>query len=354
MAAAKARPQRSSSPTSAAGRRWLLFVHQLPPTPSNLRVRTWRRLQALGAVALKQAVYALPDSAQAREDFEWLKVEVEGAGGEASVFAADHLDPSADVALVEEFRRARQAAYAELAADLQRLHKTSTPARKRRSPRKRHELSRFRQRLASIERVDFFSSAGRDRVVALLADIEGAPRTDSGSVGAAPGEDSQATERYRNRVWVTRPVPGVDRMGSAWLIRRFIDPAARFGFVTDAKAAGPDTIPFDVFGVEFSHHGNRCTFETLCARFAIREAAVDRLAAVVHDLDLKDDRFGAPEAATLGAAIDGLQLAFADDAALLEQGITLFEALYRSFTQSGRTPRPRPLARRRPKTPRST
>jgi len=353
MVAAEARPQRSSPPTPAAARRWLLFVHQLPPTPSNLRVRTWRRLQALGAVALKQAVYALPDSAEAREDFEWLRVEVEGAGGEASVFAANHLDPSADVALVEEFRRLRQAAYAELAADLQRLLKTSTPARKRRSPRKRDQLSRFRQRLASIERLDFFSSAGRDRVIALLADLEGAPRAASGSDGAASGNKSQGTERYRNRVWVTRPMPGVDRMGSAWLIRRFIDPAARFGFVTDAKAAGPDSIPFDMFGVEFSHHGNHCTFETLCVRFAIREPAVDRLAAVVHDLDLKDNRFGAPEAATLGATIEGLQLAFADDVVLLEQGITLFEALYRSFTQSRRTPRPRPVARHRPKTPRS-
>lgn len=352
MVAAEARPQPSSPPTPAAARRWLLFVHQLPPTPSNLRVRTWRRLQALGAVALKQAVYALPDSAEAREDFEWLKVEVEGAGGEASVFAANHLDPSADVALVEEFRRSRQAAYAELAAELQRLLKSSTPARKRRSPRKRDELSRFRQRLASIERLDFFSSAGRDRVVALLADLEDAPRA-SGAAEAVPGERSQAGERYRNRVWVTRPVPGVDRMGSAWLIRRFIDPAARFGFANEAKAAGPDTIPFDMFGVEFSHQGSQCTFETLCARFAIREAAVDRLAAVVHDLDLKDNRFAAPESATLGAAIEGLQLAFVDDMVLLEQGITLFEALYRSFAQSRHAPRPRPLARPRRSTTRS-
>lgn len=353
MVTARARSEASSPPSPAGPRRWLLFVHQLPPTPSNLRVRTWRRLQALGAVALKQAVYALPDSAEAREDFEWLKVEVQGAGGEASVFAADQLDTAADLALVEEFRRSRQAAYAELAADLQRLLKVGPLAPKRRSPRRRDELSRFRQRLAAIERLDFFSSAGRDRVITLLAQIEGAARPDSGSAGTGREDDSQASERYRNRVWVTRPVPGVDRMGSAWLIRRFIDPAARFGFVTDPKAAAPDAIPFDMFGVEFSHQGSRCTFETLCARFAIRQPAVERLAAIVHDLDLKDDRFGAPEAATLGAAIAGLQLAFADDAALLEQGITLFEALFRSFEQPGRSPRPRAVARRRLKTPRS-
>src|SRR5262245_27456906 len=110
----------------STGRRWLLFVHQLPPSPSNLRVRTWRRLQELGAVAVKQSVYVLPDNAESREDFEWLKVEIEGSGGAASVFAAEHVDAAAEAALLEEFRKARQLAYAELAAELQRTHRTAT------------------------------------------------------------------------------------------------------------------------------------------------------------------------------------------------------------------------------------
>ena len=89
-------------------RRWLLFIHQLPSHPSNLRVTTWRRLRQIGAIPLKQAVYALPDTPDAREDFEWLKTEVKGAGGDASVFAADSVDAWSDDALVEEFRRVRQ------------------------------------------------------------------------------------------------------------------------------------------------------------------------------------------------------------------------------------------------------
>jgi hypothetical protein len=313
-----------------------MLVHQLPASPSNLRVRTWRRLQELGAIGLKQSVYVLPDSAEAREDFEWLRVEIEGSGGEAAVFAADLLDAGADAALVEDFRRARQGAYAELAAELQRVAK-SKPA-----PRKRDQLSRFRQRLAAIERIDFFSSAGRDRVVTLLAEIDGAR-----GGGPAPGRQPAPNHSYRDRLWVTRPRPGVDRMGSAWLIRRFIDPAARFGFSTDAKTAGRDAVSFDMFGGEFTHHGQQCTFETLCQAFAIADPAVLRLSEVVHDLDLKDARFNPPEAPTVGAAIDGLQLSCTDDHRLLEQGATLFEALYRSFAQSRRQPSPKPAARRR-------
>ncbi|MBA2302380.1 MAG: chromate resistance protein [Acidobacteria bacterium] len=298
-------------------------------------------MQELGAVAVKQAVYVLPDTAESREDFEWLKVEIEGSGGEALVFSADQVNASADATLVEEFRRARQLAYAELATELQQAQRVRTS--RQRPAGRRSDLSRYRQRFAAIERVDFFSSAGRDRVVALLADLEARSPSAVPQVEGAEGTDSRL---YHGRFWVTRPRPGVDRMASAWLIRRFIDPGARFGFVTDAKAAPADAVPFDVFGAGFGHEADRCTFETLQARFDIHEPAVARLGEIVHDLDLKDNRFGSPEAATLGAAIDGLQLACADDAILLEQGMTLFEALYRSFAQATRSPKPRAVAGR--------
>jgi hypothetical protein len=329
-------------PAATAGpRRWLLLVHQLPPHPSNLRVRTWRRLQELGAVAVKQSVYVLPDNPEAREDFEWLKVEIEGAGGEVSVYSAEHLDTTAEASLIEEFRRARQVAYAELAAELQRLHRTgqsrSAPASRRR------DLIRYRQRFAAIERIDFYGSAGRDRVVSLLAELEGVAPGDERKRRSQKSDDGNSQD-YSGRLWVTRPRPGVDRMASAWLIRRFIDATARFGFLTDVKAAPVDALPFDMFGAGFGHEGDRCTFETLVARFDIDDAAVTRLAAIVHDLDLKDGKFGAPEAATLGATIDGLQLSCPDDQQLLEHGRVMFEALYRSFSDAVRPPRPRAVA----------
>jgi hypothetical protein len=332
--------QPDSPPEPQTPRRWLLLVHQLPSTPSNLRVRTWRRLQQLGAVAVKQAVYVLPDSAGAREDFEWLKSEIVGAGGAASVFAAASVDAWSDDELIDEFRRARRAAYDELTSDLEQILRRVGPrgaGRRARAPVPRRVVDGLRERLAAIEHIDFFGSPGHERAIALLDELDArlnvASRPDSPQQDEGPGAGAV---QYRRRLWVTRPRPGVDRMGSAWLIRRFVDPAARFGFAADRDRVPRSAIPFDMFGAEFSHQGDRCTFETLVERFSIRDPSVDRLAAIVHDLDLKDSRFGAPQAPTVAMAIEGLQLAEADDDVLLAQGMVLFEALYQSIAQSAR------------------
>jgi hypothetical protein len=318
----------------------LLFVHQVPSQPSNLRVRTWRRLQQLGAMPLKQAVYVLPDTPGAREDFEWLKTEVDAAGGDAMVFSADSVDAWSDDELIEEFRKSRQDAYGELVRDLER-----TLARKPKA-RDARLVDAFRQRLIAIEAIDFFGSAGRDRARTLLTQME--DRMAKPQVASAPpGAGTFDPQVYRGRLWITRPRPGVDRMSSAWLIRRFIDPQARFAFAADRSAVPHHGVPFDMFGVEFGHHGAHCTFETLCERFGIDDPPVARIAGIVHDLDLKDQRFGAPESATIAALIDGLQLACTDDDMLLAQGMTLFDSLYRSFERTARTSGPRPIARPR-------
>jgi hypothetical protein len=347
-----AEPDRLPNATTAPKRRrWLLFIHQLPSHPSNLRVTTWRRLQQIGAIPLKQAVYALPDTADAREDFEWLKAEVKAAGGDATVFAADNVDAWSDDALVEEFRRARQELYDELARDVEQALKRAASAwrpKGTRAPAVRRLFDIFRERLVSAEKIDFFGSAGRDRVLTLLRQleerIEGTSRQPTPS---AQGDPSGRMASFQGRLWITRPRPGVDRMASAWLIRRFIDPRARFGFAAEREAVPDPGVPFDMFGVEFSHQGEGCTFETLCSTFSLDEPALSRIAAIVHDLDLKDGRFGATECTTVGAMIEGLQLAYQNDDALLDHGMTLFESLYRSFEQSSRTTGPRVAARPR-------
>ena len=333
-----------------SARRWLLLVHQLPSTPSNLRVRTWRRLQQLGAIPVKQAVYVLPDSPSAREDFEWLKTEIEGAGGQATVFAADSVDAWAEDELVAEFRRSRQEAYAVLARDVERAGAPSRPNRRgraRRANTSRVTLEKFRQRLAAIQAVDFFGSAGHDRVLTLLEQFEEHLTHRAGRQSTTPPAGQGSEDVYRRRLWVTRPRPGIDRMACAWLIKRFIDSEARFGFAPDREAVPRDAIPFDMFGVEFSHHGEHCTFETLCSTFRLGDPAVNRLAAIVHDLDLKEDRFRPPEAPTVATVIEGLQLVHSDDHVLLDHGIGLFEALYRSFQQSARPSGPRPVLAQR-------
>jgi hypothetical protein len=340
--------------TAAPGRRrWLLLIHQLPSHPSNLRVTTWRRLQHIGAISLKQAVYALPDTPDAREDFEWLKTEVKAMGGDASVFAADTVDAWSDDALVEEFRRARQDLYEELGRDVEQALTRVTRVRRAkgsRAPAFRRLLDIFRERLVAAEKIDFFGSAGRDRVLTLLRQLEDqAAGTGRQPPASGPGDRVGPKGSLQGRLWITRPRPGVDRMASAWLIRLFIDRQARFGFAADRESVPDQGVPFDMFGVEFSHQGEGCTFETLCSVFGVAGPALSRIAAIVHDLDLKDGRFGAPECGTVGAMIEGLQLAYQDDEALLEQGITLFDSLYRSFERSSRASGPRVAAR--PKRP---
>jgi hypothetical protein len=339
-------------PSASAGTHpWLLFVHQLPAKPSNLRVRTWRRLQQLGAVAVKQAVYVLPDSPSAREDFEWLKSEIEAAGGQVSIFNAGTVDTWSNDELIQEFRRAREADYSALARAVDRTLAVSR--RNKRAPRRSRRaatriVDTFRQRLTAIEAVDCFGSAGRDRVALLIGELQhafsGKARLDGSTVSKGGTRDT-----YVGRTWVTRPRPGIDRMGSAWLIKRFIDHEARFGFVDQPPTTG-DAVPFDMFGVEFTHQGEWCTFETLAHTFGITDAAVNRLAAIVHDLDLKDARFTPPEAVAVGAMVEGLQVLYAEDHALLEQGMTMFEALYRAFERAERPAGPRPVAGRRRKT----
>jgi hypothetical protein len=334
----------ADAPPASNRRRWLLFIHQLPSRPSNLRVATWRRLQQIGAIPLKQAVYVLPDTPEAREDFEWLKTEVKAAGGDATVFAADNVDAWSDDALIEAFRRVRQESYGELARDTEAAIRRAgniRRARGTRAPAVRRLVGIFRERLIAAEKIDFFGSAGRDRVLTLLAQLESRIAAPARPPGPAGADSSPRAASRQGRLWITRPRPGVDRMASAWLIRRFIDRQARFGFAADGKSAGDEAVPFDMFGVEFSHQGDGCTFETLCSAFALDTPPLSRIAAIVHDLDLKDGRFGAPECSTVGAMIEGLQLAYQDDEALLTQGMTLFEALFRSFERSGRATGPR-------------
>jgi hypothetical protein len=324
-----------------------VFVHQLPPQPSKLRVNTWRRLQQIGAIALKGSVYVLPDTPNTREDFEWLKTEVKSAGGDATLFAAENLDAWADDELVEEFRRNRQDAYADVSREVEAtLNRMSAARRPRRLDTPLHRLlDAFRQRLAAIEAVDFFAAAGRDRALAALKDLEDKMTTASPPKTDMATDSAAARTRFQGRLWVTRFRPGVDRMSSAWLIRRFIDPQAKFGFAADRESVPDGAVAFDMFGVEFSHQKNGCTFETLCTVFGLDDPVLSRIAAIVHDLDLKETRYGAPECSTVATMIEGLRLSYEDDHALLAQGMTFFESLYRSFEQSTRPTGPRAIAK---------
>lgn len=339
------------SPASSRAQPWILFVHQLPSAESNLRVRIWRRLQQIGALALKQAIYVLPDSPVAREDFEWLRREVIDGGGQALVFSASGIDLDTDDGLVQEFRAVRRQVYQELADEAEsvlRAHERWQRRKRGKAPDVARARDTLRQRFLLNQRLDLFGSGGRQEAAEGIARLDalGEPVKRSASSSSRTVLDPAA---YRGRLWVTRPRPGVDRMSSAWLIRRFIDPEARFAFRSDLGGVPADAVPFDMYGGTFTHVGDLCTFEYLSEAFGIRDAAVTRVASIVHDLDVKDARFGVPDAVMVSTLIDGLQRAHPEDDVLLAQGMALFEALYRGSEASAEADRPATRAKAAPK-----
>jgi len=309
--------------------RWLVFAHQLPARPSNARVKTWRRLQQVGAVPVKNSVYVLPNTAQSMEDFEWLRTEVAAVGGQASIFEASSINGVDERQIIEHFRKARAADFGKLNKDIKAMR-----TRLRNSAGSDGDGLRavraLRERYEQVRRHDFFSAPGGVEAEAALIELDAGRRRPSKAPAETPSCSLDSRD-YQHRSWVTRPRPGVDRFSSAWLIRRFVDPAAQFLFAT-APDKVPDAIPFDMYqSGGFRHEGDRCTFEVLQQRFDIKDTAVRRIGEIVHDLDLKDDRFRSPHAVTIGNLVEGLRASIPDDAQLLARGIALFEALYVSF-----------------------
>jgi hypothetical protein len=307
--------------------RWLLLIHQLPKDPAYLRVKVGRRLARVGAVALKNSVYVLPRTDGTIEDFQWVRGEILEGGGEATVAEAELVDGMSDEEIEMKFREASDSAYAEIVGDARKI---ATPFRRRRSlddderASLRESLKRLDQRLQEVAVTDFFGASGRETASGLLTELR---------TRAEPSQPSSSTRReraaaVRGRTWVTRKGIHVDRIASAWLIRRFIDPEALFKFVAP-KGYVPEEgeLRFDMFEAEFSHVGDHCTFETLVERFDLREPGLRGVAHVVHDIDLKESKFGHPETAGIAACIIGLCREHPDDQVRLERGTVLFESL---------------------------
>ncbi len=316
-------PAEPPAPRTAA-RRWLLLVYQVPGTPSSLRVKVWRRLQGVGALAVRNSAYLLPESAQAREDLEWIRSEIAALGGQATVFAADTIEQRSAREIVAAFAAARKGDYRRL---LQRARALVRRVGAARGGERRPQLAAALRRLAgearALEERTYFAPPEQAAVRELLAELEsGVHRPAPPEPGAAAPEVAPA--RLRGASWVSRPRPGIDRMATGWLIRTFVDPAARFRF---ADHAGAGETPFDMFEGEFGHRGERCTFEVLADRLGLEDPRVRWLGRIVHDLDLKDRRYAPPEAPGVSALVAGLRQRFADDAELLEQGIAAMAAL---------------------------
>jgi hypothetical protein len=315
---------------------WLLLIHQLPPKPPYLRVKIWRRLQALGAVALKNSVYLLPNTEEAREDFEWVLREIHKERAEASLCEAKLIEGLTDDEVRGLFLRAREEDYRSLATDIRKfVHEALSSRARSLSDEARAgaeaALLRFRKRLAGIAKIDFFGAPGREAVEGLISGLEqritpGSPGNSASSAGSLTIADVQ------RRTWVTRKGVHIDRIACAWLIRRFIDKHPTFKFVSArGHTPGPREIRFDMFDAEFTHDGELCSFEVMLRAFDLKDPALRALGEVIHDVDLKDSKFGRDETPGVDHLITGIAWLHGDDEARLEHGGAVFDALHNYF-----------------------
>jgi hypothetical protein len=297
-----------------------MLIHQIPPKPDYLRVKVRRRLQSLGAVALKNTVYVLPLNESTLEDFHWLRREIVSEQGEATIVAARMVDGVSDQELMDQFRAASDSEYADLLHAIAAAGEEPAPG----------ESERLRRQLEAIEARDHFGATGRSAAKEALHRLEGPDNSIKPDRGETP------VERPRGATWVTRKGVFVDRIGSAWLIRRFIDPEARFKFVApDRYRPDPGELRFDMFEGEFTHIGGNCTFETLLNRFHLTDERLAVLGEIVHDIDCKDGKFGRLEADWVATMLRGVAATHAGDGERIEAGAAVFDALYAGLPVAG-------------------
>ncbi|MFZ5569662.1 MAG: chromate resistance protein ChrB domain-containing protein [Thermodesulfobacteriota bacterium] len=324
--------------TSTDTRKWLLLIHQIPPKPDALRVKIWRRLQQVGAVAIKQSVYVMPLSEIAREDLSWTLKEIVAGGGDGSLLEARFVEGLSDNQILTLFHNARKSDYEKLIQEAKALltEWSSTESDPRDPAVKRAaQLTRLKRRLDEISAIDFFQAPDRSTAELHLRELES-------RLSGQPPADRSATEEIKDltgKTWVTRANLFVDRIACGWLIRRFVDPAAAFKFVREPRyRPGPGEIRFDMFEGEYTHEGDRCTFEVMIQRLQLQDHAVVPMAEIVHDLDLKDGKYGRSEISGLEALLTGLTAAHPDDDRRMTEGYHLFDNLYSYFKRRRRDP----------------
>ena len=301
-------------------------------------MRIWRKLQKLGAVAIKNSVYVLPANDRTNEDFQWLKQEIESSAGEVSVFRADSVEGATDKEIISAFRKARDEEFMEVTTDLEGLEGSI-----KKQTRSKHlsagrltaheaELDRLHAELKRIVANDFFAARSRSAAVDAYERCQKMLRASQTptlkSEKRSSAREALSAADYQGRRWVTRKNIHIDRLASAWLIKQFIDKQPRFYFVNEGEALD-NAIPFDMFGAEFTHHGEDCTFETMIKRFGLTQInGLRELGEIVHDIDLKDDKFHRLEAAGLKVMIDGLCESIPDDRKRLQQASAIFDGLF--------------------------
>jgi hypothetical protein len=313
---------------------WLVFSYSLPSkAQSSPRVALWRRLRRLGAIAPTGGIHLLPAREECLEAFQWLAAEAKQADGDALVMHVEQFEGLSDAELMECFRQTRAEDYAKLEAQAHEIEKSLRgQLNPEERPRLQEALNKLQRRHADIVRVDFFDALEGSRVASQLARLAQAlaPRE-----ATAVSVSSTPLAAYRDKRWVTRPRPHVDRLSCIWLIRRFINPQA---MVRYAPTPEPGEVAFDMPNGEFTHRGHLCTFETMVSAFGLDDPSLQPMGEIIHEIDLRDGRYRHPETAGVDAVLTGWLLARLSDSELEVHGVALFEGLYADLSRRNQQP----------------
>ncbi|HET6887192.1 MAG TPA: chromate resistance protein ChrB domain-containing protein [Candidatus Udaeobacter sp.] len=295
---------------------WLLLLYSLPTRQKTERVAVWRRFKKIGAIQIKTSTYLLPDEPAQYEQFQWLAKQIRDYGGDSTLVRAQEIEGLNKEKVVAMFNDVRAKDYGQLRKALQ-----SFIARRKKMDAEEAvaELERLTRQFREVRAVDFFDSPRGHDVSMLLRRAEGPKRSRQ--------LETLDAKQYQGKTWLTRPRPEIDRVGSAWLIARFIDRKPKFVFASSADAF-PNAIPFDMLDAEFSHHGNCCTFETLIKRFSISDKSLVKIGEMIHDADLDDARFQRIEAVGIDRVLKGWAKQGLSDQEILRRGFECFDALY--------------------------
>jgi hypothetical protein len=295
---------------------WLLLLFSLPTNRNTERVAVWRRLKKMGAVQIKTSTYLLPDVPAQYEQFQWLAQQIRDYGGDSTLVRAQEIEGLGKEKTIAIFNDARAKDYGELRKALQSF---IARRKKMETGDAISELERLTRQFREVRAVDFFDSP-RGHDVAMLLRRAASPKR-------LQQLETLDVKEYQGKTWLTRPRPEIDRVGSAWLISRFIDRKPKFVFAPTRDAI-PVAIPFDMLDAEFSHHGNYCTFETLTRRFVISNKSIAKIGEMVHDADLDDARFQRIEAVGIDRVLKGWAKEGLPDEEILRRGFECFDALY--------------------------
>jgi hypothetical protein len=308
---------------------WLVLLTRLPPSPTRHRVGVWRTLQRIGAVRLRGSGWILPDTPETTERFEWLVQEIETVRGEATLLHVERIGNMTGEQVVALFHKARTEEYQTVTDACREI--LSLLDRQKTShgdplTRMRSKLDSVKRELDRVQAIDYLKSPAGERARNLWETTAKRLRAAEGGTRATGGRH-RTTLPPRGSTWVTRPRPHIDRIASAWLIKRFCDPDATFAFA-DAADAAHKGIPFDVLGADFGHQGADCTFETLVKRFGVKDRRVHDIAEIVHEADLRDGKFTRHESSGIDLAISALAASTPDDDDLLARGMAMFDGLH--------------------------